>query len=71
MADFWKFESLYLRKEWLYFEADFSFKIPLICSSKLMHEITNNVFFIFWHQVCDVIYLPKSSNSKNKKTYDL
>jgi hypothetical protein len=66
-ADFLKFESLYLRKEWLYFGTDFSFKIPLVCSSKCMHEITNNLFLIFWRQVCDVIYPPKSSNSKNKK----
>ena len=54
-------------KEWLYFETDFSFKIPLVCSSKWIHEITYSLFFIFWRQVCDVICPLKSSNSK---TYD-
>ena len=61
------FKSLYLRKEWLYFETDFSFKIPLVCFSKWIHEITYSLLLIFWRQVCDVIYPPKNSNSKNKK----
>jgi hypothetical protein len=53
---------------WLYFETDFSFNISLVCSSKWIHEITYSLFLIFWCQVCDVIYPPKSSSSKNKKS---
>ena len=50
-----KFKSLYLRKEWLYFETDLSFKIPLVCSSKWIHEIAYSLLLIFWRQLCDVI----------------
>jgi hypothetical protein len=56
-----------LRPWWLYFETDFSFKISLVCSSKWIHDITYSLILIFWHEVCDVIYPPNSSSSKNKK----
>ena len=37
--------GFYLRKEWLYFETNFSFKILFVCYSKLIHEITYSLFF--------------------------
>ena len=36
-------------KEWLYFETDFSFKIPLVCSSKWIHESPVYTTLNFWY----------------------